>query len=204
MKLPYRLGVFRYVHDPVTQEFVNIGVAVVSPEAGYLRARCTADCGRIARMFETIDEHGFRETMRFIEARLNGAGAGAVGAMEFQGGKSGGEKRGQATQSPICTPRFWGLRSLSPRFRMAAANRYRSTRFHRPFEAPTAPAAESSRRLETSYGLEGQYLLFPQKLTGVAQTGSDIVFGDVRVALQDLRVAPARGQQVHHQFDRNP
>ena len=25
-----------------------------------------------------------------------------------------GEERGQATQSPICTPRFWGLRSLSP------------------------------------------------------------------------------------------
>lgn len=85
MKSPYRFGVFRYVHDPVTQEFVNIGVAVASPEAGYLRARCASDCGRIARMFETIDEAGFRETMRHIEARLNGAGAGTVGATEFQG-----------------------------------------------------------------------------------------------------------------------
>ena len=70
MRLPYSFGVFRYVHDPVTQEFVNIGVAVVSPEAGYLRAHCATDSGRIARMFETIDEPGFRETMRHIEARL--------------------------------------------------------------------------------------------------------------------------------------
>jgi hypothetical protein len=36
MELPYRFGVFRYVRDAVTQEFVNIGVAAVSPEAGYL------------------------------------------------------------------------------------------------------------------------------------------------------------------------
>jgi hypothetical protein len=75
MKSPYRFGVFRYVHDPVTQEFVNIGVALVSPEAGYLRARCTADCGRIARMFEAIDKPGFRDTMRYIEARLNRSSA---------------------------------------------------------------------------------------------------------------------------------
>lgn len=85
MELPYRFGVFRYVHDPVTQEFVNIGVAVISLEAGYLRARCTTDCGRIARMFETIDEPGFRETMRHIQARLNAVGAGTLGATRFQG-----------------------------------------------------------------------------------------------------------------------
>jgi hypothetical protein len=77
MKLPYRFGIFRYVHDTATQEFVSIGVAVASQEAGYLRARCTADSARIARMFETIDEPGFRETIRCIEARLN--------TMKFQG-----------------------------------------------------------------------------------------------------------------------
>jgi hypothetical protein len=41
MKAAYSFSVLRYVHDPVTQEFVNIGVAVFSPEARYFRAICT-------------------------------------------------------------------------------------------------------------------------------------------------------------------
>ena len=30
MKVAYSFSVLRYIHDPVTQEFVNIGVAVFS------------------------------------------------------------------------------------------------------------------------------------------------------------------------------
>jgi hypothetical protein len=37
-----------------------------------------------------------------------------------------------------------------------------------------------------------------------SETGPDIVFGKVRVALQDLRVAPTGGAQVHHWFDQDP
>ena len=51
------------MHDAVTREFVNIGVAIFSAEGGYLRARCNADCVRIARLFEPIDEPGFRAVM---------------------------------------------------------------------------------------------------------------------------------------------
>jgi len=41
----------RYVHHPVTQEFINIGVAVFSPAANYLRANCTSSYSRITHMF---------------------------------------------------------------------------------------------------------------------------------------------------------
>ncbi len=78
MKWPYSFGVFRYVHDAVTQEFVNIGVAVCSPEAGYFRARCTGDSARIARTFEAIDAGAFRELVRHIEEQLNASNATAA------------------------------------------------------------------------------------------------------------------------------
>jgi len=34
VRTPYTFSILRYVHDPVTQEFINIGVAVYSREAG--------------------------------------------------------------------------------------------------------------------------------------------------------------------------
>lgn len=39
MKLGYSSSVLRYVHDPVTQKFINIGVAVFAP----VRTRYPAD-----------------------------------------------------------------------------------------------------------------------------------------------------------------
>ena len=71
-----------------------------------------------------------------------------------------------------------------------------------PFAAPPEPAAESSRRPWFSCGLEGINLLFAQKLARVGETAPDILFGEVRIAGQNLRVAPAGGEQFHHQFDR--
>jgi hypothetical protein len=78
MKRPYSFGVFRYVHDAVTREFVNIGVAVCSPEAGYFRVRCTSDSARIARTFEAIDAGAFRGLMGHIEERLNASSVTAA------------------------------------------------------------------------------------------------------------------------------
>ncbi len=47
MRTPYSFSVLRYVHDAVTQEFINIGVAVYPSEAGFLRAVCTTRYARI-------------------------------------------------------------------------------------------------------------------------------------------------------------
>jgi hypothetical protein len=70
MKIPYSFSVLRYVHDTVTQEFLNIGVAVYSPQAGYLRAICTQKYSRIQHAFEKIDGADFRELTHFIETQV--------------------------------------------------------------------------------------------------------------------------------------
>jgi hypothetical protein len=74
MKVAYSYSVLRYVHDPVSQEFVNIGVAVFSPEARYLRAICTTNYGRITNMFEKIDGQRFRQITRAIQEQIRAVG----------------------------------------------------------------------------------------------------------------------------------
>jgi DUF3037 family protein len=70
MKVAYSFSTLRYVHDPVTQEFVNVGVAIFSPEARYFRAICTPSYSRVTRMFGKIDGQGFRQFSRHIQDRI--------------------------------------------------------------------------------------------------------------------------------------
>jgi hypothetical protein len=74
MKVPYSFSVLRYVHDPVSQEFVNIGVALFSPQVRYLRATCTTNYGRITHLFERIDGQHFRQISRAIQEQINALG----------------------------------------------------------------------------------------------------------------------------------
>jgi len=83
MKVAYNFSVLRYVHDPTTQEFVNIGVAVFSAEAKYLQAKCTWNYGRIADMFQEIDGARFRQISRFIQDRICAAGQTQESALPF-------------------------------------------------------------------------------------------------------------------------
>jgi hypothetical protein len=75
MKTPYSFSILRYVHDPVTQEFVNIGVAVYSPEAGFLRALCATHYARITRMFTKIDGNRFRQLTQYIQEQVSAIGS---------------------------------------------------------------------------------------------------------------------------------
>jgi hypothetical protein len=59
------------VHDPLTQEFIDIGVAVYSREAGFLRAICTTHYARITRMFAKIDGNRFRQLTRYIQEQIS-------------------------------------------------------------------------------------------------------------------------------------
>lgn len=70
MKFKYSFCVLRYVHDPITQEFVNIGVALFSSEARFLRAVCTMNYGRISDAFQKIDGQQFRQTARYIQDQI--------------------------------------------------------------------------------------------------------------------------------------
>jgi len=86
MKVAYSFSVLRYVHDPVTQEFVNIGVAMFSAEAKYLRAICTTSYGRITHMFQKIDGQRFRQLSRFIQDQICAAGQEYESALPFEAG----------------------------------------------------------------------------------------------------------------------
>src|SRR5205814_10476345 len=74
MKVAYTFSVLRYVHDPVSLEFANIGVALYAPEARYLSAVCTPHYGRLSKMFARIDGDHFRQITRYIEQELQNLG----------------------------------------------------------------------------------------------------------------------------------
>jgi hypothetical protein len=86
MKTSYSFSVLRYVHDPVTQEFINIGVAVYSREAGFLRAICTAHYARITRIFTKIDGNRFRQLTRHVQEQVDAIGQSLATELPFDPG----------------------------------------------------------------------------------------------------------------------
>jgi len=84
MKTPYSFSILRYVHDPVTQEFINIGVAVYSRETGFLRAMCATHYARITKMFAKIDGNRFRQLTRYIQEQIGVIGASLPAALPFE------------------------------------------------------------------------------------------------------------------------
>lgn len=88
MRKPYSFSVLRYVHDPITQEFINIGVAVFSREAGFLQMICTTHYARITRTFAKIDGERFRELTSYIERQLNAVGRNLVSSLPFEPGSA--------------------------------------------------------------------------------------------------------------------
>src|SRR5208283_3683284 len=73
MKQKFYFSLLRYVYDPLTEEFVNIGVVLYSPANSFLRATFTSRYGRISRMFGRIDGASFRATVGYIERRVSDA-----------------------------------------------------------------------------------------------------------------------------------
>jgi len=88
MRTPYTFSVLRYIHDPVTQEFVNIGVALYSQKAGFFRATCTTHYGRITNLFNKIDGNRFRQLTRYIQEQVNAIGAGLTSELPFEANRT--------------------------------------------------------------------------------------------------------------------
>jgi hypothetical protein len=74
MKITYSFVVLRYVHDVMTGEFVNVGVALYAPEVRYLGGVCNTRYGRVSKLFGEIDGEYFRSLMRYVEARFEELG----------------------------------------------------------------------------------------------------------------------------------
>jgi Protein of unknown function (DUF3037) len=84
MKTPYIFSVLRYIYDPLTLEFVNVGVVVYSPETKSLQARCTQHYSRISKLFVSFDGLRLRQTLRFIQDQINDLGREMGMRLQFQ------------------------------------------------------------------------------------------------------------------------
>jgi len=74
MNTPYTYTILRYVHDTMTGEFVNVGVALFAPERKYAGALCRTTYGRLANTFPGMDGEAFKRMMRFIQSRFEEIG----------------------------------------------------------------------------------------------------------------------------------
>ena len=70
MKAKFYFSLMRYIYDPLSQEFVNIGVVIYSPDIAFLRATFTTRYRRISKMFGHIDGASFRGLSRYIENKI--------------------------------------------------------------------------------------------------------------------------------------
>jgi len=66
----FQFAVLRYIHDPVTQEFLNVGVAVYSREARYLKASVSSKYSRLSDAFQGINGDHYRRLIGHIERYL--------------------------------------------------------------------------------------------------------------------------------------
>ncbi len=66
-KHPYTYTVLRYVHDPLTGEFVNIGVVVHCPSLSYLNAKLRSTHGRISAVFPDLSRTNYKALIGGIE-----------------------------------------------------------------------------------------------------------------------------------------
>ncbi len=89
MKTVYSFVVLRYVHDIASGEFVNVGVALYSPDTKYIGALCSTRYGRLSKMFLDVDGDYFRGLMRHIETRFDEIGGKLREELPFDGTPAG-------------------------------------------------------------------------------------------------------------------
>jgi hypothetical protein len=66
----FQFAVLRYIHDPATEEFLNVGVVVYSREARYLRAVVNMRYSRLSDAFQEINGDHYRRVVHYIERCL--------------------------------------------------------------------------------------------------------------------------------------
>jgi hypothetical protein len=69
--IPYEFSVLRYSYDPLTQEFINVGVVLHSSEARFMQARVNTNYGRASKMFGRIDGARYRFILRHLQNKLD-------------------------------------------------------------------------------------------------------------------------------------
>ena len=70
--IPYEFSILRYVHDPLTQEFANVGLILHAPELRFMQARLNTNYGRVSKMFGNIDGNRYRVALRHLQEQIDG------------------------------------------------------------------------------------------------------------------------------------
>lgn len=63
----YRYATLRFIPDTVTQEFINIGVAIYSQEARYFKTRLNSRYSRISGIFHGLDGNHYHRVIGALE-----------------------------------------------------------------------------------------------------------------------------------------
>lgn len=72
MKVEYSFAVLRYVHDIVTEEFINIGIVLYAPKANYLNSAFTTHYRRLSEVFShQIEGDHYRSLVRYLSKRFS-------------------------------------------------------------------------------------------------------------------------------------
>ena len=70
--LPYTYTTLRYVHDTATEEFLNVGIVLLSAEGRFAGFRLRKTTGRLSRAFPGFDRTHYRTMIGHLENRLAG------------------------------------------------------------------------------------------------------------------------------------
>lgn len=68
--VPFTYSVIRYVHDPVADERLNIGIVVYCPSLGYLDAKIERRYERLSRAFVGFDSETYRRQLDALDRSL--------------------------------------------------------------------------------------------------------------------------------------
>lgn len=63
----FQFAILRYIHDTVTQEFINVGVVVYSRGQRYIKARVSQRYRRISDAFQGINGDFYRHIVSYVE-----------------------------------------------------------------------------------------------------------------------------------------
>lgn len=72
--MSFQYAILRYHHDPLTGEFVNVGVVVYSLEERYIKSIINKRYGRISKAFPGIDRANYIRMVQSIENQLTRLG----------------------------------------------------------------------------------------------------------------------------------
>jgi hypothetical protein len=67
----YEFSVLRYSFDPLTEEFINVGIVVRSQSGTFLQAKINTNYGRASKLFGGIDGARYRFVLRHLQSKLD-------------------------------------------------------------------------------------------------------------------------------------